>query len=312
MKPVLVPMPGNEPLTDALASTMGCERGYALVRHFPDGESQVRIESPLAGRHTIITCTLDRPDDKLVPLLLLAAAARDAGAVSVGLVAPYLAYMRQDKRFQAGETVSAQHLAGWISGWFNWLVTVDPHLHRIPALGSIYTIATRVVHAAEDISQWVVANVRQPLLIGPDEESAQWVCDVARRAGAPFILQAKIRRGDRDVEISVPQAERWRAHTPVLVDDIVSTARTMIETIGHLRRSGLNAPVCIAVHPVFAQNSFEELRTAGAAEIVSCDTIAHPSNRISLVASVAAGVHELLQNSHDVTFNRPPLGGTLI
>lgn len=297
MTPVVISMPGNERLADALVSVLACERGSALVRHFPDGESHVRVESELAGRHAIIVCTLDRPDTKLVPLLLLAAAARDSGAVSVGFVAPYLAYMRQDRQFHPGETISAQHVAGWISSRFDWLVTVDPHLHRIATLASIYTIATQIVHAAEDVSRWVSANVRQPLLIGPDEESAQWVADVARRAGAPFIILTKTRRGDRDVDVSVPHAERWRSHTSVLVDDIVSTGRTMIETIGHLRGSGLAAPVCIAVHPVFARNAFEELRAAGAAEIVSCDTIVHPSNRISLIASIAAGVRDLLSSS---------------
>jgi len=294
MNSVVLSMPGNERFANALAGAPGCGRGTAVVRHFPDGESHVRIESALAGRHAIIVCTLDRPDEKLVPLLLLAAAARDSGAASVGLVAPYLAYMRQDRRFHAGETISARRFAGWISSGFDWLVTVDPHLHRIATLAEIYTIHTHVVHAAADVARWMMANVRQPLLIGPDEESAQWVSDVAMRSGAPFVMLTKTRRGDREVEVSVPEVERWRSHTPVLVDDIVSTARTMIEAVGHLRRTGLAAPVCIAVHPVFAQNAFAELRAAGVADIISCDTIAHSSNRISLAASVAAGVGEFL------------------
>ncbi len=107
-------------------------------------------------------------------------------------------------------------------------------------------------------------------------------------------MLTKTRRGDRDVQVSVPDVERWRSHTPVLVDDIVSTARTMIETIDHLRRAGLAAPVCVAVHAVFAQTAFEELRAAGAGDIVSCDTIRHASNRISLTAAIAAGVRVFL------------------
>ncbi len=294
MTAAVIAMPGNEPLADALASQLVLERVAAVVRHFPDGESHVRVVEPVDGRHAFIVCTLDRPDDKLVPLFLLARCLREAGARSVGLVAPYLAYMRQDRRFQPGETVSAQHIGAWISVQFDWLVTVDPHLHRIADLSEVYSIPSRAVHAADRVARWVQSQVHQPLLVGPDEESAQWAEDVARRANAPSVVLTKTRHGDRDVEVTVPDVQRWRTHTPVLVDDIVSTGRTMVETIGHLRRAGLAAPVCVAVHAVFAHGAYEDLQAAGAARMVSCDTIRHPSNRIALSELIAQGVRELL------------------
>lgn len=297
MNAVLIAMPGNDALADCLSMTLRLERVPVTVRHFPDGESYVRVEGPVQGRHVVIACTLDRPDSKLVPMLLLACAAREAGAVSVGLVAPYLAYMRQDRQFQPGEPVSAAHIGAWISLHVDWLVTVDPHLHRIADLSRAYPITSRVAHAAGEIAGWLRAQVPQPLLIGPDEESAQWVRDVAGRAGAPCVVLTKDRRGDRDVVVSVPDVERWHYHTPVLVDDIVSTARTMIETVVHLRRAGLPAPVCVAVHAIFAQSAFEDLVSAGAAKVVSCDTIAHSSNRIALGPVIAACVREILDPS---------------
>jgi ribose-phosphate pyrophosphokinase len=293
MKPLVVAMPGNEPFADALAAAAGMDRVPVTVRRFPDGESYVRADPLVQGRRVSIACTLNRPDDKLVPLLLLAAAVREAGAVSVGLVAPYLAYMRQDQRFHPGETISARHVAAWISRHFDWLTTVDPHLHRIAELSQIYGIASRVVHAGHSVAAWVQSKVRNPLLIGPDEESAQWVGDVASQANAPFVVLRKVRRGDREVEVSVPDVEHWRSHTPVLVDDIVSTARTMIAAVDHLRRAAMAPPVCVAVHAVFAQRAFEDLREAGAGDIVSCDTVAHPTNRISIVPAVAVAVRDL-------------------
>lgn len=297
MNPVILAMPGNERVADALAAVLSFDRGAASVRRFPDGESHVRVESPLEHRHALIVCTLDRPDDKLVALLLLASAARDSGARSIGLVAPYLAYMRQDHRFHPGETISARHFAEWISRRFDWLVTVDPHLHRIKELSEVYTIPTRVVHAADSIARWVDSEVERPLLVGPDEESNQWVTDVAQRAGVPFTVLEKTRRGDRDVEVSVPDVARWRSHTPVLVDDIVSTARTMIETVRHLRQAMTEPPVCVGVHAIFAGAAFDDLKSAGAGTIVSCDTIAHPSNRIELSAAIADGVRALMPTS---------------
>ena len=73
-----------------------------------------------------------------MPLALVAGTARDLGASSVGLVAPYLAYMRQDRMFRAGEGVTSVYFARLLADSFDWLVTVDPHLHRRRSLTEIY------------------------------------------------------------------------------------------------------------------------------------------------------------------------------
>lgn len=293
-QPLLLSMPGNDAMADQLASELGIERGRATVRRFPDGESYVRVESMVDGRSVCIVCTLDRPDAKLVPLLLLAAAARETGASKVGLVAPYLAYMRQDARFHSGEVVSARHIAAWLSGCFDWVVTVDPHLHRLSTLSDVFTVPTRNVHAADAIASWLRGNVSRPVLLGPDAESAQWVDDVARRAQAPSTVLRKTRHGDRDVEVSVPDVDRWRGHTPVLVDDIASTGHTLAAAISQLRRALIQAPVCIAVHAVFAGRAEQRLLSAGAQRVVSCDTIAHSSNGIAIGGALALAVREML------------------
>jgi ribose-phosphate pyrophosphokinase len=233
---------------------------------------------------------LGRPDDKFLPLMFAAAAARELDAAKVGLVSPYLAYMRQDRRFQPGEAVTSTYFARLLSSQIDWLVTVDPHLHRRESLAEIYSIPTQVMHAAPLISDWIRAEVKRPLLIGPDSESEQWVAAVACNAGAPHVVLWKMRRGDRDVEVSVPDVARWRDHTPVLVDDIVSTGRTMIETIGHLKREGMQPPVCIGVHGIFAVEAFSDLMAAGAGRVVTTNTIPHMTNSIDVTALLAHGV----------------------
>ena len=224
-RPLLLSLPGNEDATRALAEHLGADVGAVEVHRFPDGESLVRVACEVVERDVALVCTLDRPDGKLLPLVFAAGAARDLGARRVGLIAPYLAYMRQDRRFRDGEAVTAWELARLLSGVFDWLATVDPHLHRILDLRDLYPIPCGVAHAAPAVAQWIAENVRAPLLVGPDEESAQWVHTVAGLAGAPSVVLAKTRSGDREVTVSVPDVARWRDHTPVLVDDIISTAR---------------------------------------------------------------------------------------
>ena len=294
MKPVLLALPGNEATAQALAGPLEAEVGRLLVRRFPDGESYVRIESPVRDAEVMLVGTLHEPDDKLLPLYFAASTARDLGARRVGLVAPYLAYMRQDRRFHEGEGVTSEYFARLLSSAVDWLVTVDPHLHRHHALAEIYDVPTRVVHAAPAMAEWIREEVTRPVLVGPDEESAQWVSEVAAAVGAPFVVLRKVRRGDRDVEISLPDMAGFRQHTPVLVDDIISTAHTMIEAVRALLQAGLVAPICVGVHPVFAGTAYEDLLAAGAARVVTCGTIPHPSNGIDLTAPLTGAIRELL------------------
>jgi ribose-phosphate pyrophosphokinase len=254
----------------------------------------VRIDTPLAGRQATIVCSLDRPGDKIIPLLFLAATARDLGATGVGLVAPYLAFMRQDQRFRSGEGITSVYFAALLSRAVDWLVTVDPHLHRFHSLDELYTIPTRVARAAPSIARWIGANVADPILIGPDAESAQWVSAVAALIGAPHAVLDKVRRGDRDVEVSLPDPDLCQGRTPVIIDDIISTARTMIEPVRHLLRAGVKAPVCIGVHAVFTDGALGELEAAGAARVVTCNTIAHHSNAIYVDDALAAAVGEFV------------------
>lgn len=284
---VLFSIPGNEKLCHSLATLLHAEQGQAIIRRFPDGETYVKVLSNVYEKEAIIVCSLHHPDNKILPLYFLAKTLREFRASSVTLIAPYLAYMRQDKRFTDGECISSELFATLISSSFDKLITIDPHLHRRSSLDEIYSIHTSVLHASPLISKWIKENIDKPVLIGPDSESEQWVSKVANDAGAPFIILNKIRKGDRNVEVSVPQVEKYLGHTPILVDDIISTARTMIETIGHLKNTGMKKPICIGIHPVMVSRAYTNLMKAGAEKIITCDSITHSSNGINVDALLA-------------------------
>ncbi len=294
---VIFAFPGYEKITKTLASQINVVEGTLTLRHFPDGESYVKIETDIdiKNQEVIIVCGLDNPNTKVIALMFFAATAKELGAIKVGVIAPYLGYMRQDIRFLDGEAVTSNIFAKFLSNYFDWLITVDPHLHRHKSLDEIYNLKGVVVHAADVIAAWIKNNVAQPVLIGPDEESEQWVADIAKKAAAPFLVLKKIRHGDKDVEVSVPEVEKYKTYTPVLVDDIISTARTMIETIKHLNNSGMKPAVCIGIHAVFANGAYEDLLNSGIASVVTCNTILHPSNNIDISNIIAAAY---IQNSN--------------
>ncbi|CAJ0800171.1 Ribose-phosphate pyrophosphokinase [Ralstonia psammae] len=288
---VLIAMPGCEAAAMRLAIPLSAELGHAAVSHFPDGESYVRLYTPVHGAEVAIVCTLDHPDEKLLPLLWLAIATREGGARRVGLIAPYLAYMRQDVIFKAGEIRAAEHFAALLNPAFDWLVTVDPHLHRIAQLSNVYRMPTFAVEAAPAIAAWIQTHVQAPFLIGPDDESRQWVEHVAGICQAPWAALTKTRHSAWHVEVAQLPSIPPRC-VPVLIDDIVSTGRTMLAAADLLRRAGQPRPVCVGVHAVFAADAYSQL-CAASADVVTCDTIAHPSNQIALTEPLSDAISRM-------------------
>jgi ribose-phosphate pyrophosphokinase len=288
---LLIAIPGCEQHAQRLASQLGLDVVVPEIRQFPDGELYVRIDRPALPADVAIVGNLH--GDNFLRVAFVAGTARELGAKRVGVIAPYLAYMRQDSVFKPGEGVTARYFGRLVSSTVDWLVTVDPHLHRLDSLATVYTIPTTIARAAPSIARWIASEVQHPVLVGPDAESVQWVSAVAERCGAPFVILEKTRRGDRDVSVSAPDGP-WNGHTPVVIDDIVSTGRTMVEATRMLRAAGSAAPLCIAIHAVFADAVNDELVAAGARGIVTCDTIQHATNRICIAEPLADAVRALV------------------
>ncbi len=295
---MLISVSGGAPHARRIGERLGIQVVEPEVRRFPDGELYVRLDHEGIDREALreVAIVGNLVHDSFLEIAFLAGTARDLGATRVGLIAPYLAYMRQDSVFKNGEGVTSRYFGKLVSASVDWLVTVDPHLHRYASLSPVYTIPTTVARSASAIADWVAAEVTEPVLVGPDAESVQWVSAIAERCGAPYVIMEKTRRGDRDVSVAMPECSRELIETraPVVIDDIISTGKTMVEATRQLRAAGAAPPMCVAIHAVFADAVHEELLAAGAKGIVSCDTIAHASNRIAIDAPLADAVRGLL------------------
>ena len=294
MKPTLLALPTGRDFADRLADAGGFATLEVDHRHFPDGESYVRLPEGTRGDEVAVVASLHPPNTALIDAILAAETAREAGAERVGLVAPYLAYLRQDDQFRDGEGVTSRYVADLVSARFDWLTCVDPHLHRWDSLEAIYSIPTWTVSAASAVADWVESNVERPVVIGPDDESAQWVEPTAGELDAPRAILSKERTGDRSVSIHAGDLPDDSENcTPIILDDIISSGGTMIEAVRRLREHGFEAPVCVGVHGLFADEAYDDLIAAGAREIVTTDTVEHHTNAIRVAGAVAEALRSV-------------------
>ncbi len=280
----------------SLCKKLSLNPGFHSFRRFPDNESYLRIENDVKEKHCIILADLSHPDSKCLHLLFLAETLRDLGAASVGLVAPYLCYLRQDKRFVAGEAVTSRIFASLLSQHIDWLVTVDPHLHRYHSLNEVYSIPCRVVHGASLLAAWL-ASQQDILLVGPDAESEQWVAKVAEQSGHPYVIGEKQRLGDREVVVTLPELDSYKVSSAVVIDDVISSGHTLMQCIEALHLQGIEDVSCAAIHGIFVGDAEERLLETGINKLVTTNSISHPSNELdlseSLVMPISASLAEL-------------------
>ena len=282
-------------LAEALGVSAAC-----IERHrFPDDELRLRLPlaegQPLPAQ-VVLYRSLDRPNDKLVELLLVSVEARRLGVPRLLLVAPYLAYMRQDIAFNPGEVVSQTIVGPFIAEHYDALVTVDPHLHRIERLQQAVPLgeAALTLSGAPTLAQLIAERRERPLLIGPDAESQQWIESAAAQFGYDHGVCSKIRHGDRDVEIQLP-ALPFKGRQVVLLDDVASSGRTLAGAAKLLLAAGAASVDVAVTHALFAGDALAVIKAAGVGEVWSTDCIAHPSNAIAMAPLLAGALQPLLK-----------------
>jgi ribose-phosphate pyrophosphokinase len=258
-----------------------------IQRHrFPDGELKLRLPSALPS-HVVVLRSLVNPNEKLVELLLVARTARSLGAQRLTLVAPYLAYMRQDIAFHPGEVVSQRVVGQFLASLFDAVITVDPHLHRIHSLDEAIPVATTVVLSGSPLLGDLIAKHHaHPFLIGPDGESAQWVAAAAQSHGFDCAVCKKIRHGDRTVDIVLPSID-VKGRAVVLLDDVASSGQTLARAAQLLLAAGAESVDVAVTHALFAGDALTVISNAGVSRIWSTDCIRHESNAVSLCSTIA-------------------------
>lgn len=269
-----------------VANSAGIPHLSIDLHRFPDNESKVTL--PILNTDAIaIYLSLDQPNIKLVELMLTCATLQESHHKPIILIAPYLGYMRQDIAFEIGEAVSQKIVGQFLANYITDIITVDPHLHRTPELIQ----AVPCEHAINLSSATIQANFlhqqfANAILIGPDEESEQWVSQVAKLAGLEYLIASKKRHGDHDVSISLPEAN-IKNRDAILIDDIASTGQTLARCAELISSRSVKSIHALITHALFDQTAEELMQKAGIQSIWSTDSIRHSTNAISLTPLLA-------------------------
>lgn len=268
-----------------LADALGIGLRRIDLHTLPDGESLPSVSG--VADIILLYRSLDRPDAKLMPLLLACDALRRAGAGRLVLVAPYLPYLRQDAVFEPGQPLSRDVIGGLLGPRFERVVTIEPHLHRTADLTPVFAGTPVTALSAAALLATRIGATEDPVIVGPDMESKPWVKGVAEALGAPHLVLHKMRHGDREVELEIPSVACVGGRRLVIVDDICSTGGTLIGAARQLREAGAASIEIAVVHALFRPSVGVALRRLGVRSVISTDATSHPSNRVPVAGLLA-------------------------
>lgn len=288
----------SQPLAEKVAKELGQEAGQLESKRFPDGEKYLRIHGEVKDQDVVTIQSLYRtPDEYIFELLLLTDTLRDMGARSITVVAPYLAYARQDSRFFPGEAVSSASVARLLeSAGTTSFLTIDCHLHRLGDVAKVFKIPARNLTAMHELGKYARERFkpRNPIVIGPDEEADQWAAVVAKELGTEHTVFRKVRirkEGMTSSRVEVDAGEiDLKGRDVVFADDIISTGGTIAEASKACKKGGAKRIFVVCTHPVLVEGALKRIKAAGVLKVIGTDTYPGPVSKVSVAPVIAAAL----------------------
>jgi len=284
---IVVPGPASQSLGQKVAETLNAQIVSVNLKSFPDGEYCLRFDGDLKGEEVVVVQSTGPPQDtNITQLLLMLDAAKDLGAEKVTAVVPYLAFARQDKRFLAGEVVSAETVVKLIEACgTDQFITVNIHsentLKRFSVLAEDLSAITLL---AEHFKS---RGLDGAFSLSPDKGAVGLAEEADRVLGGGCGWLRKER--DRYTgEIQVEEKSlNVKGRDVIVFDDIISTGGTIARAVKMLKTQGARRVYAACVHPLLIGEAKQKILQSGAEEIVGTDSIPSSVSTVSLAPLIA-------------------------
>ncbi len=308
--PVLSGASGGE-IAESLAPLLGMEHIPLESRRFPDGEAYVRVPPESIGSvrsEDVVLVSNTFPDSGIMQTILLLGSIRDVrkGDLSnlkgespleaddvgpgVFLAIPYYGYARQDKRFSAGESVSAKVVAEIVADFCDGVAILD--LHAPEVLEGV-DFPARFVSSMPEIAESLRRDVSPDFILSPDKGAISRASEVAGLIGCDFSYLEKTRIDAHTIE-HTPKDLDVSGKVVAIVDDMISTGGTICRASDALRRQGAKEVHAACTHGLFTGGALSRL-ASHVDGVYTTDSLPNPRASVSAAPALARGLKELMR-----------------
>ncbi len=278
--------PASPSLSREVAVLLDVECVEIEWKIFPDGESYIRCPIEVEGESvTLIQTMFPNQDKRLIELFLMLDLLQDLKAGEVTLVIPYLAYMRQDKRFMDGEAISIKTISKVIEGLnVDKVILIDVHS---PLVLRYFKTEVSHISAMPLIGRYLKKlDLKDPFILAPDRKAFALAKIVADALNAPCNYLEK----KRDLITGTVKTEFKQLDVAdrdvVIIDDIISTGGTVANAAKIVRHLGARSILAACTHALMIANAFEKLRNSGVSEVIGTNTIENQFSKVSVAPAI--------------------------
>ncbi|HLQ63697.1 MAG TPA: ribose-phosphate pyrophosphokinase [bacterium] len=266
----------NPRLGEEIAGYLHLPLGKVSIARFADGEIHVRFEENARGVDAFVLQPTSHPvNEHLMELLIMLDALRRASAGRITAVMPYYGYARKDKKDAPREPITGRLVADLLTtAGADRVLTMDLHAGQIEGFFNIPVDHLRAMPLFADYLR--EKKLPAPVVVAADDGAVKRSKQLADRLDLPLAIVFQ-RRVGRDAKETVQVVGEVEGRTPVMIEDIISTARTISGAVDAVIRQGARPQVYVcATHAVMAGPARERLARDEIQEVVVTNTIPPP------------------------------------
>ncbi|MFW9823814.1 MAG: ribose-phosphate diphosphokinase [Candidatus Thorarchaeota archaeon] len=296
MNKILIAGPSSQILGIRIAEELGTEVINTETKLFPDGESYLRIniedETLIADKKVIIVQSTgpgpySSQNNRLMELFMMIDSVKRMGAKYVIVVAPYLAYARQDKVFRPGESLFSNVVFRFINSLgVDEFYTVDIHSQQLLNECSCKAVN---IDSMKLLADYIKSKgAKDIVVVAPDKGAIERSNAFAKHFGED--VPVEVFEKERDVktgEIKMTGSLNLKGKNVVIADDIIATGGTMATAIKIARENGADKIFAAATHALLLNQARYRIIKAGADEIIGTDSIDNEVCKVSLSKIIA-------------------------
>ncbi len=270
-------------LSEEIAKNLGVELGNVKLEKFANGEIYARYLESVRGCDVFLIQSVagEHINDALMELLIMADAAKRASARTITAVVTHYGYARQDRKAAAREPITAKLVADLmtVSG-IQRVMTIDLHQNQIQGFFNFPVDHLTGLPILVDYFKAKQFEDREVCIVSPDVGRAKAAKKFSDMMMADLAIMHKGRPGHNKAEITALIGD-VKDKVCIINDDMIDTGGTIVAAAETLKAKGAAEIYICCTHPVLSGPAFERLENAPVEEVVCCNTIPVPSDKLT-------------------------------